>query len=128
MPIPSMDKFEKCEGHWRCVVRDWSKGIDDHHVFDIKIVQRSTLTKLYNFFRPLANQVSGGSDDDKDSSGGKHAELRKRPFLQRFDSSTVMAIVGLIFLCILIFVFLSIIYMPRYFPVSQRERRHSTYH
>ena len=90
------------------------------------------MTKLYDLFRPMADTLLSSSSEEevqeKEKISAVLFDVSDRPFFERFDSSTVVGVIGLIFLVLTIFVFISIIYLPKYQSVSARERRHSTYH
>ena len=58
LTIPDDKKFRQCNitvrairyddaGDWRCVVRDWSLGHEDHHTFHLNIVSQVGSPKIH---------------------------------------------------------------------------------
>ena len=100
---------------------------------------QSTMGRLYDFFRPWANKLglsgspvsSSSQSQETVSSALVFYDRGEGSFLEVFSSTQAfMGVVGLVVISIFIFVFLSIIYMPRYIPfnaVRRQSRRRSVF-
>ena len=62
LPIPSRRVY--CVGISR-QVRDWSLGHEDTYTFHLKVLPRTTLTKLYDLFRPMADTLLSSSSEEE---------------------------------------------------------------